>query len=290
MFDFLKLDISSVPTDILLANDLLDFKGSHSFTTGEIQESKLVAEYKSCKFIIYPNGRKEFRGSLHKMSNDGIHNFDDFSFDHFLKTVEILRSDFGIDPSKAYLKNVEFGVNVLPPIATEHILKNLLVHRGKSFESKSLFRTSNYKQVCHNRYFIKAYDKQLQYSELGYEERTLRFEIKHVKMCDLNMNEIRTLKDLTKVNNLDFFDHDLMKKFNEIIMYDPTLILRGENRELKHAQWSNPGFWLNLNKQKRYMENRNYQCALENSSDRIQKKLAKVILEKCKDLKMEVTF
>lgn len=286
MYDFLKLDITdAIPTTKLLLNELLDFHGFFSRTTGDIFDYKIVAIYKSCKFIVYKSGRKEFQGSLHKLLNDGVHNFNDFSFDDFLIMLDLLKRDFEIDLDKALLRNVEFGVNIKPLIESDLIIDNLLIHRAKRFEAISIFKASNYKQVRHNRYLIKIYNKQLQYSSFGIENELLRLEVKYKKMHDLNLSCIRTLDDLTKPEILDFFIADLDKKLSEIIMYDPTLCIDGKEWELKLSQWSNSNFWINLKKSKRHIENRNYRKVVNSFSNRIQDGLLNLVSSKCLNLR-----
>lgn len=278
MFDFLKLDITNVPKDVLL--NKLDFKGSHSHNTGEVFEEKLKAEYKSCKFIIHASGRIEFQGSLHKLWNEGVHNFDDFSFGVFLEMISFLEKEFSIDPSETYLRNVEFGVNIHPPIPTSKVIDSLLIHRGKRFESTYTFMSGNYKQANHNRYIIKIYDKQLQYNAQGLQQPTLRIEVKHKKMVDLNLKGIRTLEDLMKRESLIFFRKDLLKKLDELLLFDSEIKEIGKDLELKYAEWSNPNYWFELTKQQRCRERKNYEKVLNEDSDHLHKRLISLVNQK----------
>ena len=78
------------------------------------------------------------------------------------------------------------------------IVKNLLIHLTQPFKYYSI-KGSDYKQAIHSRYYIKAYNKSLQYKK---EDEIFRFEIKYKRMLALNNLNIRTLDDLNDPNKL----------------------------------------------------------------------------------------
>ena len=74
--------------------------------------------------------------------------------------LEIFKFDF----SECRLQNLEFGVNITPPIRTTDIHNNLLIHKNKKFKDIDVFgKRGNYRQFRHQRYLVKAYDKFAQY-------------------------------------------------------------------------------------------------------------------------------
>jgi hypothetical protein len=63
-----------------------------------------------------------------------------------LDVIEDLNKKFNIDPTKAILENMEYGVNIIPPIETRQVIKNLIAYKSDGFKTFSqdwLFRSDH---------------------------------------------------------------------------------------------------------------------------------------------------
>ena len=202
---------------ILEINPLLDFYDTINLTTGEMKTTnrngnKVTpsknASYKGLEFKIYDTGTITLSGSLHKYWNDGAHNYNDFNNEEVLFILSDLNTKFDIDPSKCILKCVEIGINITPPVPTNEILDNCLLHKTKPFEYQKNSDEGKYKQVQHSQYIIKIYNKALHYKSKGFKikEEIMRFEIKYTKMQKLNEKGIFSLQDLMNYGLRNFKD------------------------------------------------------------------------------------
>ncbi len=72
------------------------------------------------------------RGSLHKYSNEGLHNADDFQFSDLKKTLNQLSDEIGLNADIAPLNGFEFGVNIKLPTNPNNALNRLIDYFGKS--------------------------------------------------------------------------------------------------------------------------------------------------------------
>jgi len=207
------------------------------------------AFYKGLDFKIYditkltPCNRITIEGSLHKYWNNGAHNFNDFNISAIMYVQKDLKDKFNIDFVNCILRQLEIGINILPPEITKKILRYCLLH--KTSELKSVFTKDegNYKQTKNQRHFVKLYDKRTHYVNKGFEIDTeiFRIEKKWSKMVELNDSGIYTLNDLIKHDLLNF-KSDLLNLWNDVLFYD-WQSLKG----LKHnVSYSNVNYWLEL--------------------------------------------
>jgi len=286
MIDFVKVQIINT-TDIwiqnLERNSLLEFKTVVSTRSGELSDKK-EAEYKGMKFIIYESGFILLQGSLHKYWNVGKHNYNSFTYYDLVEVIEDLRIKFDLSLNNCVLNNLEVGVNIRPPVPTNQILNNLMFHRNIKFKDKDvrMFK-GNYKQVRHGRYYIKAYNKKLQYeNDFILLDDILRFELKYVRMEDLKKFNIRTLIDLVDKTKLAYLKSNLIKVWAEILFFDKSIKrknLKKNQREIKIREWANPNYWGGLNKQRRNEQKKIYNSIVEYHSLQIQKQVYNLISE-----------
>ena len=292
MYDFIKAVIPAQYKSQLLRNGLLEFERTIHHRTGELTSPKEIAEYKGLKFIVYDSGYIEFQGSLHKFKNDGLHNFDDFPLSEVKAVIEEIGQLFNIDFSECRLHNLEIGVNITPPISTKDILNNLLIHRLKKFKDVSLMK-GNYKQALHQRYIVKVYDKHAQYNKnFCLSSPILRFELKYIKMSDLNKKGICTVGDLTDQKHFEILKSLLIKEWEQILFYDKTInkskSLDQYKKKVKRHQWQNAEYWLDLSKQERSKQKKIYKKAIKLYSENVQKQISNLIAQKWDDLTKEV--
>jgi hypothetical protein len=194
-------------------------------------------EFENFKLKIYESGGIYFSGSLHKFYNNGLHNHNEFNQSAYTETLERIKSVYGIEPQSIRIIQIEYGVNIKPPINTNDILYNLLQHKNKDFEQKISNDKGDYLQCEHSQYIIKVYNKAKQYKLI---DEVLRIEIKQTNWSEYRKKGIRTLKDFNDTNKLQFLDY-LLGKWNEIVFYDPT------NKNVdKWIKYSNINFWRSI--------------------------------------------
>ncbi len=305
MVDFIKLFIKDAAPLKLEVNPLLSFFGKINEDTGEVKATysngknivtSRKAEYKDLTFILYSNQTLIISGSLHKYYNDGLHNYNDFTYSAFLLVLKDLKDKFNIEPKECILKCLEIGVNIIPPIATDVILTYCHLHKTQPFEWQKNSNQGKYKQVEHSQYIIKIYNKALHYRTKGFEIETeiLRFEIKWLKMQKLNQKGIYNLNDLL-IYGLENFKEDLIREWENVLYFDNTTRIDHFSTKVKNAfkDYCNPIYWtdLLLNKQS---ENYKYhkkqmQNLMFKNSDNVQFLISDLISKKVDELNANTT-
>lgn len=301
MIDYIKASCKKFDFEYLIQN--FDFYQELNECTGEIKTneygtSKRVCEIQGLTLIIKETQRKVntllLSGSIHKYWNKGKHNYNDFKGKDITITISEICGRFKIDPKEVHLQNLEAGFNIEPPVSTDSILKGLLSHRNKRFDKYSL-NNGNYYQCQHSDYYIKLYDKAIQYNNLlgSDNSQLMRFEIKYVKMRDLNKiiyphsNSSRlTLKNLLNLNVIEVIGKHTLKYWNEILFYDHTI----DNTQLSRDDYQNTLIWQNINqweklpKASKHRERTNMIQLTNNFSQNIQIRVNQLLLEKYMEL------
>jgi hypothetical protein len=222
-------------------NPLLDFVIPVSNNTGEVMNDKFpVSEYKG---LIFTDKKSyiEVRGSLHKFYNDGKHNFDDFDLPKLKRAIYDLHEQFGVDINSARLTNLEIGINIITDFNPSEFLNSLIFHRGKPF-TRQIGKKKDYTECEHEQFYIKIYNKSLQY---GLSKNILRIEVKFRKMEIPNRLGIHVLSDLLDVSKIKKLNEKFLDIFEEILIGGHTVIQEKlNNRErLLFANGHNPNYW-----------------------------------------------
>ncbi len=260
MIDFLKIRLDSSLSKSLLSNPLLEFIGEYSRETGEIHTYPLNAKYRNLEFEIKGVDYIILKGSIHKYAQQGW-NCEDFNFSSFSSAIMDICNKFDINPHKANIINIEYGVNLYDlPLETREILKAILRYKTKSFNTMRNHKgTPVAGKDCYLQQFgIKAYDKAKQYK---LDHQVFRFELKVYKMEHLHKNKIliSNLSDLLIKQNLDMLGANLKAVWDELLFFDPTLYdqdLKPSERS-KLAQYKRVEYWEEL--QAKSPKNHNYQ-------------------------------
>ena len=250
MIDYIKLNKYLTGKEVDQLINRIDFYGSFNNSTAELvsisSNGKRVRPYlfgweKNMKIKLYPSGWLEVSGSLHKLFNDGKHNYNKFSKRDLIETVNNLQLVLGIDPWEFKVSGIEFGVNIKPPLDTKRIITNALMYKGRVFETKFHSDEGNYKQVGLTEYKVKLYDKRLHYESQGYHvgEEVLRFELKYNTMRRINRYNIHQLKDIKE--NMPYLIEPLLNAWDDILLFDPTI----EQEEMR-LRYNNINFWSSL--------------------------------------------
>ena len=258
LIDFIKIIIKELRPAILEANPLLDFYDTINLTTGEMKTTnrngnKVTpsknASYNGLEFKIYDTGTIAIAGSLHKYWNNGAHNYNDFNNEAVSFVLSDLKTKFDIEPEQCILKCLEIGINITPPIPTNEILDNCLLHKTKPFVYQKNSDEGKYKQVEHSQYIIKIYNKALHYKSKGFKinSEIMRFEIKYTKMQKLNEKGIFSLQDLINYGLHNFKD-EVLNEWQNVLYYDSTIQIDHLTTKLKRAvlEYSNPNYWTGL--------------------------------------------
>ena len=131
------------------------------------------ATHHNLHITIYPSGRIEIAGSLHKYWKRENHS--DFSFKELCECISDLCQKFNIDPLEARVHNLEFGVNVSPLFNPFEFCDNVIAY----WDGKRPFKEMDEGETVigftceRTEYDIKIYDKGRQYKK---EVNILRFE------------------------------------------------------------------------------------------------------------------
>ncbi len=191
-------------------------------------------DYENIKIKVYPSGWIELSGSLHKLANKGKHNWNDFTPLMFGDAINKLFTLYAVQPDDLRILQLEFGVNIRPPVKTKLVLEYLLEHKGKDFEQKISNDRGKYYQSDHSTYFLKIYDKGLQYQR---PSDILRVEIKVRNWSSWRSKGIGTLHDFIMADKKPFLDQ-LVQRWNEVTLYDPT-----NDPANQFRKYDNINFW-----------------------------------------------
>lgn len=296
LIDFIKIIIKELHHSILENNPLLDFYDTINLTTGEMKTTNKNGDkvtpsknalYKGLEFKIYDTGTIILSGSLHKYWNKGAHNYNNFDNEAISFVLSDLKTKFSIDPSKCILKCLEIGINITPPIPTNEILDNCLLHKTKPFEYQKNSDEGKYKQVQHSQYIIKIYNKALHYKSKGFKIDTeiMRFEIKYTKMQKLNEKGIFSLQHLINYDLQNFKD-DVLNEWRNVLFYDNTIQIDHLTTKLKKSvlEYSNPNYWTGLlanNQNKNFTYHKNQlKKIIKKNSNKVQDLTAEIMSKK----------
>ncbi len=248
MYDFIKLATrqSHLARD-LQSNNNLQFSTGLNLSTSEIGYIK-TASYQNMVFTIYPSNRVEIKGSLHKLSNEGLHNYNDFTIRNAALTIGNLCDKFNIDPSSARIHNLEIGVNLKTPFQPKCVLDNLVAYKNTTFNKMRTFGQGEGKEVYFKQYGIKMYNKGIQYKQ---PENILRFEEKIFVMQRLRSQHVY-LKDLMQQDFAKFCAYHLITSFKDVIITEFIPPEKLSRREIDiYSLATNPRNWLSMSRNQR---------------------------------------
>ena len=241
--DFIKCQIINLNPELLIQNPLLDFRSKFNVLTSEINTKK-VAWHKGIKITITDSGFIEFSGSIHKYLNEGIHNYDDFTYSGYKEALNRIYDDFGIMPENMWIQNLEYGVNIIPPIKSQLILNNCFLHKRQPISKPINNNNGHYIQAEHKgNYYLKVYDKAKQYRHINkalLDKEILRIEVKQIRWHKYRKDRISTLDDFNKCDK-SLFVNDLTIKWQELVLYNPLSKCSSFGEV-----YSNSNYWISL--------------------------------------------
>lgn len=226
----------------------------HDESTGEVLEIEKDANFRGMIFSLTPSRQEagkvwcSARGSLNRYFRDGQPNVLDLTFGEVCEAVADFGQRFGIQPGRAKLQSLEFGVNIALHTAAATFLKHLVCHAGegnyKGFSNMGEDGKRIGKVAVRRRYSLKIYDKGKQ-SGTG-ETDLLRVEI-HVKDMEwLKTQDIQTLADLTDPEKIRRLGQVLFQSFAGVIFYDASISPGNltDKEQLFLAKCENPKHWI----------------------------------------------
>ncbi len=288
MIDYTKILLKNI--DVAKLKNKLPSILNVAEDTGEILGQEIKLHF--CTIRINKNNIVEFVGSIHKFYNEmkGVkapnhkefrtykgYNGNLFTLKNILEVRDYLCDLFACTPQQMEFQNIEFGINANVDFNPQIFIKGLLFHNGKGFEFN---HNRNYAQVGHQRFYIKIYNKSLQYRM---SKHTLRFELKLIKSREIIKTGIKTFADvdaetLTKAKKM------LLQRLNEVVYYDNTISKKTLTQSKQNAlnRYSNIVYWLDeVQPQHRNRPKKKLNNLIVNYSDNLKKKLKQKIIEKC---------
>jgi hypothetical protein len=260
MYDFIKVaTYQKGLADRLLKIAELGFNTEIDQRTGVLRDDIEVGGYKNMEITIYPSGRVEIEGSIHKLFNDGHHNWNQFTLVDVGSIIDDFCNRFDIDPAVATVHNLEFAVNLLIPYSPNKLLDALIVHKQDQFSKMKVKGPGNGRDVYYQQYGLKVYNKSLQFKR---RENIFRFEVKVTRMKHLGLGVIclSDLKDLELFNKLrqqmlDRFDEVIFDdKVNEDLLTKPDLVL--------YLRCKNARAWEDMTRQKRLVNKARFKAII----------------------------
>ena len=288
MIDFVKLKILNPDIDGIRKLPFLEWDQLANETTGDIKE--YTAKFNGLTVVIKYNQYLYISGSLHKYWNftqtGTDQNYNDFTFSSLTWTIGDICTRFNLNPINCKIENIEYGVNIIPPIPANVLLMSVINHKGKPFtqeyDSNKYFRECEYQQ-----YFIKIYNKGLQYHR---PENILRFENKTIRMEHLRKTGIKTLADLLNRDKISSLGMILRGDLSDLLLYDYTIQEKDLNASERFilSKGQIPTYWTNLRKSNpdNYYKKRKRFRELVNQygKQNIQETISKHIIQKWNDL------
>ena len=216
--DFIKANIVGVNVNDLFSNQSLEY--TPELDKDELKSYVLEHENMKLKFYVNPyNGNLNsaiLSGSLHKFHNEGLHNYNVFTHSMYNQSLYKLYDAFNLYPHNVHLTTQEYGFNITPPIKTNNVLDGFKLHKRVEFTCPIKYVRGYFLQAMHQDYFVKAYNKAIQYDVDG---EIFRFEIKNKRLTKFRECGVNTLLDFNNANKRMYLE-DLIQRWNEIVMYD----------------------------------------------------------------------
>lgn len=292
MIDGVKIDCPNLNGSEWLSNKLLCFRANVDTQTGELLDSTQTAVYRGLVFIITKSKKYDdtfycsVRGSLHKYWNKGKHNANDFNYNALQSVLNELNQKFSINPEKAILRNLEFGVNVQLSITSTELFKNMVTSGKHNFsilkvEGKILGRCISKSQTTY-----KIYDKGKQYKTV--EKNLIRFEVHVNKMQYLSRLEVVNLSDILNVEKLQKLAEMLINEWFEVVYYNKQIEYKQMTvfEQKKVLYYATPRNWNDFDRTQRKRAKKHFKKLIDEYGNGNPEHIAigQIIANKCQQL------
>lgn len=261
------------------------FKSWHAKTDLEIKSFN----YNGLRLTRNKHEGYSIDGSLHKFSNDGLHNANDFYMSDLKNTLNKLYDDIALNPDITMINGFEFGVNIKLPFNPNNALQRLILHKSNIGATKV-----NYKEFGYKDYSFKFYNKSEFTNIEPYQSgNILRVEVKVNKMRNIKKQGVycKVLSDLLDMAVWEQLEKILIETVNECLIIDLSEVEKkqlSDKETIKYLEYINPLFWVNLhenrNKYSRERERCNKFIDLHSSST-LKTDIINLISVKCQELR-----
>ena len=259
LIDFIKVLINR-PFDIKKCEFPLvsEYYSNKKEEEKEEEEKTIKARHKFYNLEIEEYSRHFIlQGSIHVFWNLGKHNYNDFYYNDIVSIIQSLQNGFNIKLDEGQIINLEYGLNIPPPLLTTEIfLRGLILHKGKPtfkdpknhFEFKDSATGGDYKQVRRQQFYLKYYDKAKHYGLTG--QQILRIETKYKKRNPLIKLGVNQLQDLLNIEILKNLHNDLLKKWNEVLFINQNINGKHLSKTIQNhlKDFKDKHFWIDLYK------------------------------------------
>jgi hypothetical protein len=261
-YDGIKLRVHSEEyVQFILSDGIMQkfkFKSNKDEHLGRVLS--YIGEYKNFQIKVHytPKGMvTDISGSIHKWSNEGKHNYNQFTYSSFLFALKEICDVFYINIENTHVVNLEVGVNIVLPermkLSVSDIIEQVLSIAGKGRATRRIEekQRESFFTKKGERYY-KMYDKGLQN---GLEERILRMELGYTTSRQLLKDaQISVLSDLVHIDILDKFNNLLIKCFSTLHTTQPEMLdlpieITQSNRIV--SKFQSRKFWFDLKKRDR---------------------------------------
>jgi len=189
----------------------------------------------------------ELRVSLHKLINQGAHNYNRFSFQDLVKVITELCTKYQLDPSQLKVVTLEFGLNVFLPLAANSYVNLIKCFKRKPFSINRFEGKGQMLQFDLTQYAVKCYNKGLQYQNVYNTPNNLyRFEIHAKKSEYINRFGVYTLADLLQKDKIKKLGVELLKVHEQQIVFSGLKKGCTPKRNTMIANMRNREFWNGL--------------------------------------------
>ena len=239
------------------SNPLLSFESKIDTTTGEILSDNKIAHYQGLHFFLIPSTINNdihciLRGSLAKYYNEGIDNAFDYNMGMLQETISELHHKFHIDPFKAKIQNLEYGVNIKTVQPPKTIIRGLRAYQSDAFDLLRMDEIFTGKQIQKQEYQYKVYDKGIQTHKKHFNLLRVEIAIKSTKKA--KTYGIEVLVDLMDLKKLNAIKPDILKIWEEMIFYDSGMNWRTMNKKQKEKMlyYLDATNWQKFNRKQRF--------------------------------------
>lgn len=190
----------------------------------------------------------EMRGSFHRLCHGD--NWQDFTQADYARTLQEFCDFFKLFEGSLVFLNIEFGLNVIPPVPTKEVLPRVLFHRTTR-PVPMLPPANGIVVVRKGHYRLKMYDKAMQF---GLPGELMRFEVHLDRMARLKPLGILNADDLLDPSKWLHAEQFVLAKFQELFLLDTEistdLVSQQQAQMLAQAEdWSS---WIGLRPNGRY--------------------------------------
>ena len=260
MIDGVKLmtHIYDVNAFRLHTSSVISWVGNFDVSTGEVI-NKAKAGYKGLKLSLAKSQNDGYwvltiGGSLQVFGLGGTKTKECLTMVGIQNTIIDLSELLGIEAESIVIQNIEVSCTIQLNMTVASFLHQLVGQFRPYKRSENDNRTNkefNGIAFVRDSYVFKVYDKGLEIDKIKSNILRIEVAVKESKLIR-DKYEIHNLSDLAKaekVNRLfDFLEKQLL---DSVIINDEIL---SESEKAKAAQWINPNYWSDLDREKRYRE------------------------------------